>query len=184
MKTPDSKLLDRFVNALAASGDVSEAMRRTRVSRARLDTWTADPVINEQIDSVRRTHFKKDHGQILFESKILPKLETDCVTTHAALAAKNLPGFRWEFLQYAKANNAESRRFFIALGQFLSGERKADLWDKADAFIAKHWHEKGKLDRPLDSMTAPEAITALRANGIRFDESNYRKRLERLGLAR
>ena len=77
-----------------------------------------------------------DPDSIIFESKIVPKIETDVLISESApghfyseatLAAINLPGWADTLWRYA---TADLKAFFIELGKALSTKRR--LWDKKD----------------------------------------------------
>jgi hypothetical protein len=93
----------------------------------------------------------------------------------AKLAAEDLRGFR-DLI--ADAAERRSKQFFISLGRYLSGESKAETWDRLDVTIARM-----VLENP--SISAKEAVRELERHGriSKSDaESVFRNRKKRLAL--
>jgi hypothetical protein len=122
-----------------------------------------------------------DSDSMIFESKILPRLEADALKhesaaghfyTEATLAAKNLPAWEGTLARYARGN---LKAFFIELGKALNTNRR--LWDNKDELIAANYYSATTLQKPLSQMTEKEASSA-----VNLTEAAYDRRLLRLGI--
>ena len=122
-----------------------------------------------------------DPDSIIFESKIVPRIEKDVLTpesapghfySEATLAAINLPGWADTLWRYA---SADLKAFFIELGKALSTKRR--LWDKKDEQILLNYYSTKKLKKPLSQMTEKDASSV-----VGLTESAYDRRLLRLGI--
>lgn len=94
----------------------------------------------------------------------------------AKLASQDLRGFSAVIAQAAETRN---KHFFIALGRYLSGELKADMWDQRDVAITRM-----VLENP--SISGKEAVRELERSGriSKADaESVFRNRKKRLRLS-
>jgi hypothetical protein len=97
----------------------------------------------------------------------------------ANLASQDLKGLSHIVALRAKIGD---KKFFIALGKYLSGELKAGLWDRTDVAIVSI-----VLANP--GITAKDALHELQKRGLTLSgkdkdiESAFRMRKKRLGLA-
>jgi len=189
-----------YLSAIRQRGD----LRIEGVSSERLKRWMANENRRKRILDAREAYLARqpqptdavtpslaveeaileenlDPHSIIFESKIVPRIEADILKHgsapghfywEATLAAINLPGWVDRIARYARA---DLKAFFIELGNALSAKRH--LWDEKDELIACNYYSTTQLKKPLSQMTEKDASSA-----VNLPEAAYDKRLLRLGI--
>ncbi len=189
-----------YLSAIGQRGD----LRIEGVSSERLKRWMANENRRKRILDAREAYLARqpqptdavtpslaveeaileenlDPHSIIFESKIVPRIEADILKHgsapghfywEATLAAINLPGWVDRIARYARA---DLKAFFIELGNALSAKRH--LWDEKDELIACNYYSTTQLKKPLSQMTEKDASSA-----VNLPEAAYDKRLLRLGI--
>ena len=178
----EKRLKNRWLKLVAIWGDEGKAAGQLGITRARIERWMAlDPSLVTRIENEKASVSDDRALRILFDAKIAPytgkhpkekargrKGKGSTSDILAAWVARNgLPNERSTILGEANANN---REFFIALGRYLSGDLKVELWDALDLAIARNWPKLEPMKRRR------EATQWLRENGFPdLTEERFRK---------
>ena len=104
------------------------------------------------------------------------KIVRDSTRHSAKLISHDLKAFSSVIAHAAEQQN---KQFFIDLGKYLSGELKAEMWDRLDVAVATI-----VLSKP--SITAKQAVRELQTHGFLVSENDaesvFRMRKKRLNL--
>jgi hypothetical protein len=183
-----------FIRNLRFYGDVSIAMKKARIARARLEKWMETPgfswTINSSFnDAQLKLHSAESAEDVLWRIKVFPQLEHDAMMFQATgqrnresrivakLTAADLKLYRWHLAQAATNND---KHFFIDLGKCLSGNIAIELYSDRDLDYAI-----ADICCREKTITAKRAVAELAKRGHNdISEEHFRVIRARLGLAK
>jgi hypothetical protein len=171
---PDSERgkFKRLLRNIELLGDVEKAAQKARVSRKLFDKWRKTHALCWGVAKALGTYSEVHDEGILFLAKRSRYLEDAWGYAWAKLAAQNLKASA-ELIHLAAQQDA--KKFFIALGKYLSSELKSTLHDKMDLDLADILSEN-------PSISGKEAVRELKKRGHSYhlSEENFRERKYRL----
>ena len=185
-----SKLMARFLVLVGKLGDEGAAAGRLRISKEKLLSWVEHPVFAHEVEKQKLLASNKtDWMGILFEAKVIPRVERDAAEMEASgqttkgegdsLAAwVALRGVENERAVILSAASKGDTQFFVALGKYLNSDWNRTFWDATDEKIAKNW-------QTLRAKNRRDAATWMQMHGFpELDETTFRQRLVSLKLTK